>query len=41
MGCIEQKLGPGVTELKKWSFTFFVKFTHKSITKTKLIHGKF
>ena len=33
MGCIEQKLGSGVAELKKWYFHLFVKFTTKSIDK--------
>ena len=37
MACIEQKLGSGMRELKKWYFTFFVKFTitTKSIDKNK------
>ena len=33
MGCIEQKLGSSVTELKKWYFHLFV--TTKSIHKNK------
>ena len=35
MGCIEQKLGSGVIELKNGIFTFFVKFTTKSIDENK------
>ena len=42
MGFIEQKLGLGMTELKKKGiFTFFSNLPRKAVTKTKQIHEKF
>ena len=41
MGCIEQKLGSGVTELKKNVLSpFLSNLTTKNMTETKQIHGK-
>ena len=35
MGCIEQKLGSGVTELKKWYFHLFCQIYHEKQDKNK------